>query len=482
MSQPVRTRFAPSPTGHLHVGNLRIAIFNYLLARRYGGQFVVRIEDTDTERNIPGAVEGILEDLAWAGLNWDEGPDRDGAYGPYLQSQRAGRHAEMVDLLLDRDLAYPCFCSHAELEGLRDGAREDPGCPGGCRYLPNAEGQARVGGGEAAAIRFAVPPGSITIHDAVRGEIRFPGTDVGDFVIRRADGRATYNFAVVADDVDMKISHVIRGAGHLSNTPKQALLFAALGSEQPTFAHLPTVLGADGRKLSKRTGAPGVRNLREEGMHPVGVVNYLSLLGWSPGDDREVLTMDELTAAMDLHRVGASDTMFDPGKLRWMSGRHLAAMDTGSLTAAIEPWLDRVRFPDLPPSPIAAVEAVRTRLEAFGEVNDHLELVFAGEPALQSGWEELRQEPGAAPTLQAIRRRLGAVAGWSEDELSREVREAGKELGTRGPALFHPVRLAVCGNRSGPDLGKVLAALGKERTLALLERAIQHLTTVMDPP
>ena len=482
MNQPVRTRFAPSPTGHLHVGNLRIAIFNYLLARRHGGQFVVRIEDTDTERNIPGAIEGILEDLAWAGLGWDEGPDRDGPFGPYLQSQRAGRHAAMVDLLLDRGLAYPCFCSDTELEGLREGARADPGCPGGCRHLPKAEAEARIGGGEPAAIRFAVPSGSVAILDSVRGEIRFPAADVGDFVIRRSDGRATYNFAVVADDVEMEISHVIRGAGHLSNTPKQALLFDALGSARPTFAHLPTVLGADGRKLSKRTGAPGVRNLREAGMHPVGVVNYLSLLGWSPGDDREVLTMAELTADMDLDRVGASDTMFDPEKLRWMSGRHLATMDAASLTTAIEPWLDRARFPNLPSSPVAAIEAVRSRLETFGEVNDHLALVFASEEALQAGWEELRQEPDAAPTLQAVRQRLGTVEGWAEDELSREVREAGKETGARGPALFHPVRLALCGHRSGPDLGKVLAALGKERTLALLDGVLQRLTTVMDPP
>jgi len=286
----------------------------------------------------------------------------------------------------------------------------------------------------------------------------------------------------VADDVDMKITHVIRGAGHLSNTPKQALLFDALGRPRPTFAHLPTVLGADGRKLSKRTGAPGVRTLREEGVHPVGVVNYLSLLGWSPGDDREIFTMDELTAAMDLDRVGASDTMFDPGKLRWMSGRHLAAMEPTALAKAVEPWLDRSRFPDLPVSPVAAVEAVRSRLEVFGEVNEHLALVFAGEECLRSGWEELEDEPGAATTLRAIRQRLGAVGGWSEEELSLEIRTAGKEVGVRGPALFHPLRLAVSGTRSGPDLGKVLAALGRDRTLALLDGALQRLTTVMDPP
>jgi len=476
MNRTVRTRFAPSPTGALHVGNLRVAIFNHVFARRHGGRFIVRVEDTDQDRNVEGAVEGILEDLRWAGLEWDEGPDREGPNEPYFQSRRTEGHRKRALELAERGLAYRCFCPETLLETAREASRTTPGCPGGCRGLDDAEVRRRLAEGEAAALRFAVPDGEIRIEDAVRGEVSFQGRDVGDFIILRSDGRPTYNFAVVVDDVDMEITHVIRGAGHLSNTPKQALLFDALEVPRPVFAHLPTVLGPDGRKLSKRTGAPGVGELRVEGFHPDGVVNYLSLLGWSPGDDREVFTRAELVAEMSLERVGASDTVFDPEKLRWMSARHIQEMGVDALSAAVASVLDRSRF-DLSPEALGrAVEVIRTRLHTFSEANDHLPLLFPEEEALDGAREELRSEEGAGRLLVAVRDRLAGLGeDWTPESTAGAVREVGKELGVKGPRLYHPVRLAIAAARSGPDLGGVLWACGRERVLDRLERAAEYL-------
>jgi len=465
----VRTRFAPSPTGQLHLGNLRVAVFNHLFARHHGGAFVIRVEDTDRDRNVQGSLEAILEDLAWAGLHWDEGPDREGPFGPYRQSERADRHRAVALGLLAGGLAYRCFCSDERLAALREegeGGAPGVGCPGGCQVGDPARAEERVMAGEAAAIRFPVPDARIEFTDAVRGDISFHGRDVGDFVILRADGRPTYNFAVVVDDIDMEITHVIRGAGHLSNTPKQVLLFDALGAPRPVFAHLPMVLGSDRKKLSKREGALGVGELRAEGYPPDAVVNYLSLLGWSPGDDREVLTRAELESELTLDRVGGSDAVFDPEKLRWMAAQHLALLPLDELVEAIEPFLDRTRFPLEGDELVRSVEAIRTRLHTLGEVNDTLAILYPGTSVLEAGVSEVRKEgEEAVRVVGGIRAALATLTSWEAEELGQIVREAGRELGARGPALFHPVRLALCGTRSGPDLGLVLAALGRDRTL-----------------
>lgn len=457
------------------MGNLRVAIFNYLFARRHGGAFVVRIEDTDLERNISGGVERILQDLSWAGLDWDEGPDRGGRFGPYLQSERADSHRERAQALAAAGKAYLCFCEEVEAQSDRTVVREGPGCVGGCRDLSPHEAETRRREGEPAALRFAIPADIVQVHDAVRGEITFPGKDVGDFVILRADGRATYNFAVAVDDIEMEITHVIRGSGHLSNTPKQALIFDALGVRRPVFAHLPTVLGPDGTKLSKRTGAPGVSLLRDEGYHPEGVANYLSLLGWSPGDDRELLSREELIASMELERVGASDTMYDPEKLLWMSGQHIARMSLDDLADAVAPFIDTERFPltaeTLPP----ALEAIRSRLHTFAEANDHLTLVFADPEALEAGYTELRDLTDARMLLATLRDRLVALDQWDAEETGGAVREVGTSLHRKGSALFHPVRLALTGARSGPDLGMLLAAMGRSHSVELLDRAVGRL-------
>ena len=466
----VRTRFAPSPTGSIHLGNLRVAIFNHLFARHHQGAFVLRLEDTDLDRNVEGALEEIMDDLRWAGLEWDEGPDMGGPHAPYRQSERTALYQEAAIRLRDSGAAYRCFCSDEMVEAAREEGRPGPGCPGGCRELPEAEAAARKRQGDSPVLRFSVPPGTTSISDEVRGDITFSNNDIGDFVILRADGRPTYNFAVVVDDVSMRITHVIRGSGHISNTPKQAMLFDAMKAPRPVFAHLPMVLDSERRKLSKREGAEGVRKLREEGYPPDGVVNYLSLLGWSPRDDREVLSREELIEAMELGRIGASDTVYDPEKLKWVCQQHLQQMSLSELTEAVRPWIDPSRFERSGPATERAIEAIRTRLSTFGEVNEHLALIFPPPEVLASGRAEIPRE--AAPTLRAVRDRLAALEAWTADDLSAAVREAGKDIGAKGRDLFHPVRLAVSGVRQGPDLGLVLAALGRERVMAALEESL----------
>lgn len=470
----VRTRFAPSPTGRLHLGNVRAAVFNWLFARRHGGAFILRIEDTDVERNVPGGEEGILEDLRWLGLDWDEGPGVEGPHAPYRQSGRGAIYDAAVEALVAAGRAYPCFCGEDEVESApgKEG-REVRHYFGRCRGLDAAERERRLAQGVPSVVRFAVPQGVdfVEIADEVFGAVAFPVSDLDDFVIRRSDGRVTYNFGVVVDDVEMGITHVIRGVGHLSNTPKQALLFDALGRPRPVFAHLPTVLGPDGRKLSKRDGAAAVAELRGAGYPPDAVLNYLSLLGWSHPEGKEVLSRDELVEAVSLDRVGRSDTQMDEEKLLWISAQHLARVPTGELADRTAPYLDRNRFPAAARRWPEVVEALRTRLRTYGDVNAHLPLLFGGAEGSAEAGGALSAYPDARRTLDAVADALEGVEPWEEAPLGAAVRQAGAGSGARGSALFHPVRIALIGAEKGPDLGKLLAALGREESLRRLRGA-----------
>ncbi len=473
----VRTRFAPSPTGRLHLGNVRAAVFNWLFARHHGGAFVLRIEDTDTARNVAGGEEGILEDLSWLGLDWDEGPDVGGPCGPYRQSERGVAYAAAVEALLEAGRAYPCFCSDAELESDttegKDG-RDVRRYSGRCRHLTAAERAHLEQAGPPPAIRFAVPGtgGDVEIADAVFGSLSVPREELDDFVVRRSDGRVTYNFAVVVDDIGMEITHVIRGVGHLSNIPKQALVFDALGRARPVFAHLPTVLGKDGRKLSKREGASAVAELRDVGYPPDAIVNYLSLLGWSHPEEREVLSREELVAAISLDRVGKSDTQMDPEKLSWMGGQHIATESLGDLARHVRPFVDVERFPGALDRVEAVVDVLRSRLSTYGEINRHLPLIYpARDEAVSSARAEVAADPAAARVLERVGEALAAVEPWEADVLSSVVRDAGARAGARGAGIFHPLRVALIGSPKGPDLGKILAALGREEALGRI-RAI----------
>lgn len=464
----VRTRFAPSPTGLLHLGNVRVAVFNWLFARKHGGAFVLRLEDTDTARNQEGAEAALMADLRWLGLDWDEGPDVGGPHGPYRQSERDAAYEEAVERLLERGAAFRCFCPAGAGE-------EGPGYaryPGTCRGLSEAEVQARMDAGAEHVVRFRAPDeGEVVVEDAVRGAIHVAAAEIDDFVLRRADGRPTYNFAVVVDDVGMAITHVIRGAGHLSNTPRQALLFDALGHPRPVFAHLPTVLDPEGGKLSKRSGATSVASYREAGYPPEGLVNYLSLLGWSDPGGEEILTPGELAERISLERVGASDTAYDPEKLRWVSAQHLARLELADMIRGVRAYVDLQRYPINDETLVSVVEALRTRLGAFGDIAEHLPLVFPDDATVEHGVQAVAGSAEAGRVLDAVSARLEALEAWTADGIDRAVRQGGKDAGARGPALFHPVRLATTGVETGPDLARILHAQGEDVVMARLARA-----------
>lgn len=465
----VRTRFAPSPTGELHVGNVRIAVLNWVIARHHDGDFIVRIEDTDVDRNVATAEAGILQDLRWLGLDWDEGPDIGGPHAPYRQSERTDLYADRARSLLERRAAYRCFCSPEALEAARKAALaagESPRYPGMCRTLDPAEAARRAGAGEPHVLRLRTPDtGRIVVDDVIRGRVTFEAGEIGDFVVARSDGLPTYNFAVVVDDAAMAVSHVIRGAGHLSNTPHQLLVYRALGADPPVFAHAPTVLGPDRTRLSKRTGARPLRELREEGLHPDAVVNYLSLLGWSSPSEDEVLGRDRLVDEVTLDRVNAGDVVFDPVKMRWLSARHIDAMPIEQLARATRPFIEGTPLePLLDRDYELALGAVRSHLSAFSEIREHLGPFLGpdGPPA---------PAPESAEVLGAVRDALADVTRWEPDAVRAALKTAGAAVGAGGRSLYGPVRQALTGSDHGPPLAAVIAVQGRDRVLDRLEQA-----------
>jgi len=472
VSTVVRTRFAPSPTGSLHVGNARLAVLNWLFARHHGGAFVLRIEDTDVERNVRGSEEAILRDLRWLGLDWDEGPQYEhaptpGEYGPYRQSERLGIYREAARTLTERGFTYPCYCTDEEVAArraqLEEGALE---APDPCAALSGAQRAAHEAAGRKAAVRFRVTVDApVTVSDVVRGAVEFAPETLSDFVLLRSDGRPTYNFGVVVDDIAMRITHVIRGAGHLPNTPRQVLLFEAFDAPVPVFAHVPTVLGPDRHKLSKRTGAQALDEYRAQGFHPDGLVNYLSLLSWSSPSGEEVLSREELIEQVTLERIGASDVVFDPVKLRWLSGKHIARMDTSALARAVRPFLpDALPFSEalLP----EAIEAVRTHLETFADARAQIETLM---PPADGGAPAPADE---RPVVRTARELLGAAQDWTPDTLKGIVKEIGRTANVKGPALYTPLRRTLTGAEHGPALTAILRVQGRERALAQLDAAL----------
>jgi nondiscriminating glutamyl-tRNA synthetase len=474
----VRTRFAPSPTGSLHLGNARIAALNWLFTQRHQGTFVLRIEDTDLERNVAGSESEMLEDLRWLGLEWDEGPGvegpaEEGPHAPYRQSDRGALYRKWAEHLVGGGLAFPCYCTTEALEARRNEAiaRGEPvRYDGACRRLSQDERLRHEREGHRPALRFHVPPeGVVVVEDAVRGRIEFQASEIGDFIILRSDGLPTYNFAVVVDDLDMEISHVIRGVGHLSNTARQILLYRAFGAEVPVFAHVPMVLGPDRQKLSKRHGAASLADYRREGYHPDALVNYLSLLSWSSASGEEFLPRAQLINEISLERVGVADVVFDPAKLRWLSSKHIERMSLEELTAAVIPFIDRERYPIADEAVPAILEAVRSHLAVFADINEHLDPFTANFDAVQQAARDaLRADPRAGEILAAAARHLEALDPWEESGLGAAIREAGREVGAGGRALFEPLRIALTGETHGPPLMAVLAVLGRAAALRLL--------------
>jgi glutamyl-tRNA synthetase len=461
----LRFRFAPSPTGHLHVGGARTAILNWLLARHHGGVLVLRIEDTDAERNVPGAEEMILEDLRWLGLDWDEGPDVGGPFGPYRQSERSAIYRTHADRLLERGDAYFCTCPPAT-EALGENR---PRCA--CAAKPY-QGRPVPG----ASVRFRSPDaGEVVVEDAIRGRVVYPAKSVEDFVLLRSDGRPTYNFAAAVDDAGMRISHVIRGADHLNNTPKQVVLYRAMDREPPVFAHIPLILGPDRQKLSKRHGATSVAEHQRLGYLPAALVNYLSLLSWSSPSGEEFLPPARLVEEVDLGRVGASDAMFDRDKLRWLSGRYLEALSEEELLQRALPFVDRDRVSlDREQLPMA-IAAVRGRISLLSEVSDQLGAFVGPQTVEQRAARRAAVSDAAHRTvLEAVRQRLAALPEWEVSAIDAAIREGGREAGARGKSLFLPVRLALTGEEHGPELARIAAVLGRERSLELLSPAAER--------
>ena len=480
----VRTRFAPSPTGSLHVGNARIAVLNWAVARHHGGAFIVRIEDTDAERNVPGAERALLEDLDWLGLDRDEGPGADGdsetgSHGPYRQSGRMALYRSRRDQLLASGHAYRCFCSPETLDAERARAAEEGRAPryrGTCRALDPDGAAERAADGKPHVIRLATPErGEVVVEDVIRGRVVFDAAEIGDFVLVRTDGLPTYNCAVVVDDLDMAITHVIRGAGHLSNTPHQLLVYAALGAEPPVFAHAPTVLGPDRRKLSKREGARPLGALREEGLHPDAVVNYLSLLGWSSPSGEEVLERDRLVREVTLDRLNAGDVVFDEEKMRWLSGQHIQRMTPEALAAAVRPYVEGTVAEPLLEGPFeTALGAIRSHLTAFSEAPGHLAPLLgpAGRDA-EARVAALAGDGGALRVLAAVRDRLAALPDWKGAGIQAALKAAGAEAGAAGRALYLPVRVALTGEEHGPPLPEVAVVQGRRTVLERLKAPVR---------
>ncbi len=475
----VRVRFAPSPTGFIHIGNARTALFNYLFAKKEKGEFILRVEDTDKERSRREYTEKLMEDLKWLGLEWDEGPDIGGEFGPYLQSQRAGIHSEYIAKLLKENRAYYCFCSESELEERRKKRlREGKSIvyDGKCRNLPSTEVEKRLLSGVPASIRFKVPDEKIIVSDIIRGDVEFDLNMIGDFIIARPDGTPTFHLAVVVDDGLMKITHVIRGEDHFSNTPKHIALFKALGFEIPKFAHMPLTMGPGGEPLSKRFGAMSISEYRKLGYLPQALANYMALLGWSPGNDKEIFTFDELKKVFNLNRVSKSAAVFDIVKLNWVSGEHIRMLsDEEYVQKAVqyvlrEKIVDKEIYKARPEWYERVFLALKDNIQYFNELEDRLKMF--GDDFEYSNPDILKTEESVI-LLKELRKILKDMEIIEEDEYDKILKFLKKKTKLKGKSLFLPLRMAVTGREHGPDLKRFFIVLGKNNLLKRVEKSLR---------
>jgi glutamyl-tRNA synthetase len=470
-----RVRFAPSPTGYLHVGGARTALFNWLYARRHGGVFILRIEDTDAERSSSEMVGGILEGMKWLGLDWDEGPEVGGPHDPYFQSARLDRYRMMAERLVGEGHAYYCYCSPERLREEREKAeargeawKYDRAC---LALAPEriAEFEAT---GAPRAIRFKVPEGRTTFDDAVHGPIEFDHANLEDFVILRSDTYPTYHLSVVVDDVDMRITHVIRGDDHISNTPKHVLLFGAFASPPPRFAHVPLILGADKKRLSKRHGATSVTEYKRLGYLPDAMVNFLALLGWSPGADRELMSRQELVEAFALEGISGGNAVFNTEKLDWMNGQYIARLSAGELVAHVEPLLREAGLWPAHPSAEQRpylerlLDLLRPRAKRLTDFVDQARpfLVDTVEYEPEAVSKHLNV-PGLQDHVLALATVLRTVSHFDESHVEAAVRGTASERGLKAGNLIHATRVAVTGRTTSPGLFEVLVLLGRDRTV-----------------
>ena len=459
----VRTRFAPSPTGYLHIGGVRTALFNWLYARRCGGTFVLRIEDTDKERSTNESVQAILEGMAWMGLDYDE--------GPIYQSDRLERYKEVIDQLLDAGQAYRCYCTREELDKVREEQRAQGIKPRYNRHCRDQHNPERPD--VESVIRFKNPlEGSVQFDDAIRGQIVISNEELDDLVITRANGTPTYNFAVVVDDIDMGITHVIRGDDHVNNTPRQINIFKALGEALPIFVHVPMIVGGDGQRLSKRHGAVSVLQYRGEGFLPEAMLNYLVRLGWSSGD-QEIFSLDEMISSFDIQDVNRAASAFDVDKLKWLNQHYIKASDSTQLVSLLSDRLkDRGIDVSSGPPVDDVVSALRERAQTLDEMADKSEYFFSEFEDYDTKAAQKHLRPVARDMLADVRSRLSVVEPWSAELIHAQVMATVEEYDAKLGKLAQPLRVAVSGTAATPPIDETLLLVGKARTVDRIDRAL----------
>ncbi|MDZ7753950.1 MAG: glutamate--tRNA ligase [Gammaproteobacteria bacterium] len=460
----VRTRFAPSPTGYLHVGGARTALFCWLYARKHGGQFVLRIEDTDLERSTPESVNAILEGMTWLGLEYDE--------GPFYQTARFDRYEAVIEDLMARGLAYRCDCSRERIDALREeqmARKEKPRYDGHCREREVAADAPHV-------VRFRTPrDGSIVVDDLVQGRVAFPNGELDDLIIRRTDGSPTYNLTVVVDDMDMEITHVIRGDDHLNNTPRQMHILQALGRTPPRYAHVPMILGDDGSRLSKRHGAVSVVQYRDMGYLPEALLNYLVRLGWSHGD-QEIFSLDEMIALFDIDAVNKSASRFDHEKLMWLNQHYIKESDPARVAHLLSPHMGRLGIdPAAGPDLVEVVKAQQERARTLAEMAEISAFIYQDFDDYDETSAKKHLRPVALEALERMRGALAELAPWSAVALHDAVAGISEELGLKMGKVAQPLRVAVTGRAASPGIDVTLYLVGRERTLARVDRAIEYI-------
>ncbi len=486
MNKSVRVRYAPSPTGYPHVGNIRTALFNWLFARHYGGSFIVRIEDTDVTRKVEGAIKAILDGLRWLGLDWDEGPEVGGKYGPYFQSQRLEKYHEVAQRLIAQDNAYYCYCSTQRLEEMRAEQvqrKQPPGYDRRCRNLSQEERAKKEAEDITPVVRFKTPlEGQTRFNDLIRDDVAFENSNIDDFVLLKSDGYPTYHLANIIDDHLMEISHVLRAEEWLSSTPRHLLMYRALGFEPPKFAHLPMILAPGRAKLSKRHGAMSITEYYEQGYLPEAMVNFLALLGWSLDDKTEILTRQELIGNFSLERISRTAALFNQDKLDWMNGVYIRSLTADEFFTAVEPYLmkDELAGKALISSEKYVKDIlplIQERARTLVEVAELAQFFFVEELAYDStlliGKNMSRES--ATRALEVSQQRLGQLEAFDAESLEVVLRPLAVELGLKTGQLFGTLRVAVTGRTAAPPLFQTMAVLGKERCLRRIEAALDRL-------
>lgn len=479
-ASPPRVRFAPSPTGYLHIGGARTALFNWLYARRHGGTFILRIEDTDTERSSDEMTSVILQSLHWLGLSWDEGPGVGGPHAPYLQSARRERHLAHARQLVERGAAYRCYCTPEVLQTKRAAAEASGGgwiYDRTCRALSSDARAAHEAAGTAFVVRMFVPETNTSFDDQVHGRISVPPSSIEDFVIVRSDGTPTYQLSVVSDDIDMQVTHVVRGDDHISNTPKQILLYRALDAPVPVFAHVPLILGADKKRLSKRHGATAVGEYEAQGYLPDAFLNYLALLGWSPGSgDQEIFSRDDLIARFTLDGISGGNAVFNPEKLDWFNQQYIAALDDDALVDVLRPLLvaDGVWRDDVDRAWLHAVLALlRPRSKRLTDFPPQFRLFVADDVVRDpAAMAKHLGDDAARAHLAALRDRLASTTPFTAAALEPVLRGLADERGVKAGTLIHAARVAVTGQTVSPGIFDVLELVGRDRVLARIAAAL----------